>query len=330
MSLLTSQLLTAPAIWKRTENSQSAIRVFAIFNIASIDLLQRSNAPQTPEQSQLEHCLSIEDWTVAVIKGADERSPRSRHVLVLSGLLLGFEGQQRQGLSLALRKRLESAVVTAINLTLQDAHQANTAIDQSVIIALCQVVDLLGPAERMRLNYDLLLPALIWAPFFSSEGLYKGYFLSAIDPDVVEGTGKKFDWSSKSTSYAQLQKLATSPLITSLGPLSRLAATSIENIRVIKSLTGVLQDLFEFSRSLCLQWRHNKLCEIDMTEETAFLTEETLRTPTPLLWRVLRSTMFAIVIILRSYIGRVLSDSGVGRKEGMVSTADIHKRTNVM
>lgn len=265
-----------------------------------------------------------------MIKGADERSPRSRHVLVLSGLLLGFEGQRRQGLSLALRKRLESAVVTAVNLTLQDAHKANTAIGQSVIVALCQVVDLLEPTERMRLNYDQLLPALIWAPFFSSEGLYKGYFLSMIDSDVVEGAGKKFDWSSKSTSYAQLQKLATSPLITSLGPLSRLAATSVENIRVIKTLTGILQDLFEFSRSLCLQWRHNKLCEIDMTEEAAFLTEETLRTPTPLLWRVLRSTMFAIVIVLRSYMGRVLSDSGVGRKEGILSTADIPNCTNMI
>ncbi|KAL9045875.1 MAG: hypothetical protein Q9214_001157, partial [Letrouitia sp. 1 TL-2023] len=315
VTLLTSQLVIAPAIWRRPENLQSAIRVFAIFNTASIHLLQRSNAPRTLEQPQLEHGLSIEDWTVAVIKGADERSPRSRHVLVLCGLLLGFEGQQRQGLSSALRKKLESAVVTAINLSLQDAHQANSAIDQSVIIALCQVIDLLEPVERMRLNYDLLLPVLIWAPFFSPEGLYKGYFLSAIDFDVVEGVGKKFDWSSKSTSYVQLQKLATSPLITSLGSLSRLAATSIENIRVIKPLTGILQDLFEFSRSLCLQWRHNKLCEIDMTEETAFLTEETLRTPTPLLWRVLRSTMFAIVIVLRSYMGRILSDSGVGRKE---------------
>ena len=316
MSLLTSQLLSTPAIWNPPQNLQTAVRILALFNSASVRLLSTTvNANQPPpRQSQWGPNLGIEEWTTAVVKGADERSPRARHALVLGGLLLGFEGHDRRGLPAALRRKLESAAVKTINLTLQDARQRGVATDQAIVVALCQVFDLLDPAERMGLDCDLLLPTLVWAPFFSIEGLHRGYFLSTIDRDVVEGAGKKFDWSTKSTTYAQLQTIALSPIIESLGPLSRIAAISIENARDTNTLAGTLQDLFEFSRSLCLQWRQNKLCEIDPTEEVTYLTEETLRTPVPLLWRVLRSTMFAIVIMLRSYLGRVLSDQRLGMK----------------
>ena len=78
----------------------------------------------------------------------------------------------------------------------------------------------------------------------------------------------------------------------------------------------MITDLSAFTRSLCVQWRQNKLSEIDITEESMFLSEESLRTTIPLLWRVLNSSMYAIVIVLRSLLGRVLGDNRIPNEDG--------------
>lgn len=181
----------------------------------------------------------------------------------------------------------------------------------SIAMVLSHVFDLLSDAEKMNLNHDLLLPILYKASFFAKEGLYSGYFLSTIDADVVQSARTKFDWSAKSSTYVQCQRMATGPLIASLGGMSRLTAFSLENVRDVKLLFTMVKDLMAFTRTLCVQWRQNKLSETDITEEATFLSEETLRTTLPLLWRVLKSSMFAIVIVLRSLLGRVLGDARI-------------------
>lgn len=228
---------------------------------------------------------------------------------MLAGLLIGFEGRGQQSISRSLRRKLESATAKAVNLALQEGEATSELAADSIAMMLSHVFDLLSDAEKLNLNHDLLLPILYQAPFFSRGGLHSGYFLSTIDSDIVQSSGMKFDWSSKSSTYVQCQRMATGPLTASLGSLSRLIAFSVEHVQNVNLLSTVINDLSAFARSLSVQWRQNKLSEIDVTEETNFLSEDTLRSTLPLLWRILNSSMFAIVIVLRSLLGRVLGDA---------------------
>lgn len=227
---------------------------------------------------------------------------------VLAGLLAGFEGRGKQSGSVTLRRKLENAAVKAVNLALQEGEASNELAGNSICLMLSHIFDLLRDSEKADLTNDLLLPLLIHVPFFSREGLQHGYFLSKIDSDIVQKGDMMFDWSPKSSTYVQCQRMATGPLISSLGALSRLTAFCVENVRNADLLLTMITDLSAFTRSLCVQWRQNKLSEIDVTEESIHLTENSLSATIPLLWRVLKSTMFAVIIVLRSLLGRVLGE----------------------
>ena len=309
MTLLTSQLLSAPAIWQRPDGLRTTIRILGIFNSASLHVLQREEASIPRELLPQVTRPTKEEWAIAIIKGADDRSPRWRHLLVLGGLLLGFEGHYRQGLSTSLRGTLENAIVMAANLALEEVERGDELATSSITLVLGHVFDLLSHGHRDNINHDLLLPNLVQGPYFSKEGLYAGYLLSTMDADIVQADGSKFDWSAKSSTYVQLQRVASGPLMSSLGSLSRLTAVSVEKVQNINLLAAIMDDLSAFTRSLSIQWRQNKLSEIDITEEATFLTDETLKTCLPLLWRVLKSSMFAIVVVLGSLLGRTIGDS---------------------
>ena len=250
------------------------------------------------------------------MKGADDKSPRWRHLCVLAGLLIGFEGRGKQSVSKSLRRRLENATVKAVNLALQRGEASDELAGNSISIMLSHVFDLLSDNAKTNLRSDLLLPILVHAPFFSEEGLQHGYFISTIDSDVVQREGTQFDWSPKSSTYVQCHHMTTGPLIASLGSLSRLTAFCIENTTNTDLLSRMITDLSAFTRSLCVQWRQNKLSEIDVTEESIYLSVDSLKTTIPVLWRVLKSTMFAIVVILSSLLGRVLGDSRMPADSG--------------
>ncbi|KAL8738552.1 MAG: hypothetical protein Q9181_000659 [Wetmoreana brouardii] len=306
VALLTAHILSAPAIWGTSANLQMLARVIDVFSSSSGRLLRSEQTSHFPEPSDGQRNLSTNDWTAAIMKGTAEGSPWSRKVLVFTGLLQGFKIHGGHGLNMGQGTKLRVALVKAINLSLRSETQRSPITDLSMVVALSQVFDLLDVQEKTALDHDSLLPMLVWAIFSSSEGLHQGYFLSTIDADVIEGAGKKFDWSTKSHSYLQLQFTATGPLIAALGRLSRLMAFSVGRVKDVVLLVRILQILTEFSRSLSIQWRQNKLSEIDISEETVFLADETLRMPLPLLWRVLRSCLYAIIIILIPYTDRLL------------------------
>lgn len=309
VTLLTSQLLSAPSIWQNPDGLRTTIRILSIFNSAAMQLVHMEDIPKKDHPFAAQRGLGREDWVVAVVKGADDRSPRWRHLCVLAGLLIGFEGRGNQSISMSLRRKLEGATVKAVNMALQEREPSNELPGNSIAMILSSVFDLLSDNEQMNLDNNLLLPILIHAPLFSKEGLQYGYFLSTIDSDVVQKEGTKFDWSTKSCTYVQFERMTTGPLITSLGSLSRLTAFCVENVPNTDLLSIMITDLSAFTRSLCVQWRQNKLSEIDITEESIYLSEESLRATIPSLWHVLKSTMFAIVIVLRSLLGRVLGDN---------------------
>ena len=322
ITLLTSQLLSAPSIWQQPDGLRTTTHILSIFNSAANHLVQQDQKLPNPTSIAPQKGLDRETWAIAIVKGTDDRSPRWRHLCVLAGLLIGFEGQGRQSVSTSLRKNLESATVKAANLALQDGETAAGLAGDSVILMLSQVFDLLSFTEKLNLNHDLLLPLLYNAPLFSKSGLHSGYFLSTIDADIVQTQGSRFDWSSKSSTYVQCQRMATGPLIAALGSLSRLTAFSVERIQNMSLLSTMITDLAAFTRSLCVQWRQNKLSEIDVTEEAMFLSHETLEKTIPLLWNVLKSTMFAVVIILRSLLGRVLGDARMPAEGGKHSLSN--------
>ena len=284
------------------------MRMLSIFSSAAIHLVQQQEKSLISLPFPNQGVLGKEEWAIAVVKGADDRSPRWRHLCVLAGLLIGFEGRGQQNISRALRHKLEDAVVLAINVELEDSEIAVDIAGNSVTILLAHVFDTLSDAAKLSLKHDMLLPILYRAPLFMREGLHSGYFLSTIDADIVQVDAKKFDWSAKSSTYVQCQRMATGPLVASLGSLSRLTAFSVEHVQDVGLLSTMVSDLSAFTRSLSVQWRQNKLSEIDITEEAAFLSGESLGTTLPLLLNVLKSTMFAIVINLRSLLGRVLKD----------------------
>lgn len=311
VTLLTSQILTAPAVWDRPDGLRSCLRILGIFHSASVHKLQPEAAHNSPVQVTLRDGVPKEEWLKAVLDGADERSPRWRHVLVIGGLLLGFESHGRQGLSESLRKALEGALVKATNLTLQEAGNGPELGEHCLALVLNHSFELLSDFERGQLNYNALLPLLIRSLYFSTEGLESGYFLGTIDTDIIQVADKKFGWSAKSSTYLRSQRLSSRPLVSSMGPLSRLIAYAAANVTEPGLLRIMVNDMSAFTRTIIIQWRQNKLSEIDLSEEGIFLTDEALRVTLPSLWKVLKTTMFATVIILQAVIGRVLKDGAL-------------------
>ena len=251
--------------------------------------------------------MKREDWITAVVKGADNKSHRWKHMLVLGGLLTGFEGHKRHGLPSALRRTLETAMVKAANLALGETSPYEPSAS-SICTVLGQVFDLLRDSKKSQIHHHILLPLLIETVFFSKDGLHWGYFLGIMDMDVVQSTNNKFDWSSKSSTYIQIQKMASRPVIASLGALSRLAAFCLAKLQDVSMFLSTGEELLSFTRSLCVQWLRNKLSEADVTEESLHLSEDSLKTSLPLLWRVLKSALFSVVVLQSSIITRIMRE----------------------
>lgn len=242
-----------------------------------------------------------------MVKGLDDRTPRWQHLLIICGVLIGMEGQERLGLSRGLRTTLENAMVTAVNMALESPASAGSLGSESIVLALNHAFPLLSHGIANDLNYDGLLMIMVKA-MTTTEGYQEGYFLQAIDHDVKPMSGYRFDWSAKSPSFLQLQKIASKPLVSSMGPLSRLIAHAVENVRNPLLVMEAREHLLSFTTRLLERWQKNKLSEIDPSEEATFLMPETLRVTFPVLWQILKTTMFATVVILRSVIGRTLID----------------------
>ena len=241
---------------------------------------------------------------------------------MLGGLLLGFHGHDGLGLSLAYRRRLSEAIVKATNLALTEVEFGSEAdkelIAGSLLVTLSRVFDVLDDFDRTQLDHDNILPIFIDCLFFSPSGLQWGYFLGTMDKDVVQSAGDKFAWSIASSTYIQMQKLASGPILATMGSNARMIAYCIDHITNAGLLPMLLDDILKFTRSLAVQWRQNKLSELDIADEDAFLEEKTLKTSLPLLWQVLKSTMFASITILRAVLCRILGDQVGPHGDGMV------------
>ncbi|KAL9107269.1 MAG: hypothetical protein Q9227_007811 [Pyrenula ochraceoflavens] len=304
------RILQAPAIWKRRLSLADCRAIFSLFYTASSRLADGTSQWQSAGPYGTPARLSIEEWVKAIVRGADEHSPRWRHVLAIGGLLLGFERQDHQPmLPSTVRYKLESALVQAVNLALANTTGIDDTEALAIVFVLNNTFHLLSDAERSQLQYEHLLPVLISATFSSNEGLQNAYFLGAMDRDVVQIQGRKiFCWSPTCHSFKAISDLQSKPLVTSLGPMARLISHAIEHVSSPQIVSDALKELHVFSRAMIIQWRQNKLSEIDPSEEKAYLDADTLSNTLPRLWRLLRITLFTQLIILRSVLGRLLGD----------------------
>ncbi|KAL1643949.1 hypothetical protein SLS58_004624 [Diplodia intermedia] len=318
IQLLVSQLLSAPAIWERPDGLRTCRGVMSLFHSAALSILQHERdaregtaKPPLPGQMPVGGGMSTEDWATAVVRGADDRSPRWKHLLVLGGLLLGSGAEEDCRLPSGVEAKLQGALVQATNLALLHVRDGDELGAHCIALVLNHTFPVLSETEKAQVDYDHLLPVLIGAAFFSNEGFQSAYFLGTVDPDVVEEADQKLNWSAQSSSFHQIQRITTRPLMASMGPFSRLVAHTVENVRDPWLIQTMMDDLAGFARALTLQWRQNKLSAVDLFEESQYLHLETIRTTSPLLWRILKNALFATVIILRGTLGRMLGDSAL-------------------
>ncbi|EMC99023.1 hypothetical protein BAUCODRAFT_573282 [Baudoinia panamericana UAMH 10762] len=317
VTLLTSQLLSSPAVWADPQGLRTCTQCLSAFHSAAQTLTRHERALReqgTPPRSSepLEATLSKDDWIRAVVSGADEHSPRWRHLIVIGGLLLGFDAVEDATLPRSARRTLEHGLIVAVNAALEDMTQDDELGQQTLTMVLNHCFPIIADYEKSTLDYDRLLPVLMRSTFHASEGLRSAYFLGTVDADVMAVSQTQFGWRERSPSFQRIQTALRSPLVASLGPLSRLIGHVVEHIRESWLLTAVLDDLEGFARTLYMQWRHIKLSEIDPSEEHVYLDTETLSTTTPALWRLLKSILFATVIIMRSILSRGLSENPFG------------------
>jgi len=285
-----------------------------VFHSAAIKCHQRELAHHDIQESpssirpHVESHLPLNDWITAVLKGADQHSAPDHHLLAIGGLIVGLTTRDNDLMSSNIPYTLRSAFVKAVNLALVEAPADDDAAHGAICLALNHAFTHLSDVDRSTLDYDRLLPVLMTSTFHSPHGLRSGYFLGAADADLQQVSTQQFNWPSESPSYQQIESIIKGPLVSSLGPLSRLIAHTIDHVHDPWLVLSAVEDLSDFSKRLGTQWRQNKLSEIDASEENVFLHEEARTSTVPTLWRLLRSTLFAIVIILRSATGRVVGD----------------------
>ncbi|KIW80275.1 hypothetical protein Z517_06890 [Fonsecaea pedrosoi CBS 271.37] len=306
ITLLTTQLLSNDILYPTPTDVARCRQVFSVFYTAVLRLIEDKHSFA---QEHTRSNLTVTEWTTAVVHGANDKSPRWRHTLLLGALLLAFRSKDFEGLASGLKNKLEVALVLASNLALEQ-KDAEPNCELAVVFVLNHTFPLLAEVHQRQINYDLLLPILIDATFFSREGLEHGYWLGVIDYDVRPSSGpeQKFNWTANSTSFRKVTEIKSRNLVSALGPLSRLVAHSIENVQDRSLIVFAMNRLAEFSRTLATSWRQNKLSEVDIKEEAQCLDQETTTKTFPVLLQVLRDTMFSIVISLRSVLGRLLCD----------------------
>ncbi|KAK8089990.1 hypothetical protein PG997_004951 [Apiospora hydei] len=230
ISLLTSHLLTARAIW----GSPSPV-----YNTAALHVQRNEaeNAKLKWGQQPVGSGVRCDAWARAVAKGADDRSERWKHLLVLTGTLMGMESEDRRALSRGLRATLEQAVVTAANLALETINRRVVPTGElgsnAAMLALAYVFPVLSDHHKQMLNCDSVLPAAVRA-MIGPEGFQNGDFLRSISAGNV--AGHETFYRASPSSFAQVQQLEARPLPQNMGPLSRLTAFAVYVFTYLTSL----------------------------------------------------------------------------------------------
>ncbi|KAI3344128.1 hypothetical protein F4824DRAFT_34510 [Ustulina deusta] len=307
LSLLTSHFLVARSIWQQPDGLHTCLRIISIFNTAAINVRRNEldNANLPVGQPPVGSGVRAEDWARAIAKGLDDRSSRWQHTLVLAGILMGMEGEDRRSLSWSLRSTLEQAVATAANLALEDNSRTGVLGRGAVVLALTYAFPLLSGANKALLNGNALLPAVVEA-MLGDEGFQHGEFIHAVEHDITPA--RILEWPANSSSVNRIRQLESRPLAQNMGPLSRLGVFAVEHAGDSNIVLRVQDDLLSFTAGVLGKWEHCALSLVDLSVESAKLSLEMLQGPWPMLWQLLKKIMFAVVSTLQPIVGRCLLD----------------------
>lgn len=171
-------------------------------------------------------------------------------------------------------------------------------------MVLTHAIRSLSDKAKLQINYDALLPAIIKSIYFSHEGFQSGYFLAAIDHDMVL-TDWKLTWPSKSNSFLELQERTARPLFVSMSNLANLAGSAIKATHDVRSVHALLDSIQQFSHSVASQWKTNRLSSVPMPEEVRLVDEQSLKVTIPVVWQILKLVLFTTIIILQGLITRI-------------------------
>ncbi|KAI1822305.1 peroxin 8 [Xylaria intraflava] len=307
LSLLTSHFLTARSIWGQPDGLRACFRVLSVYNTAVSRVRQNEldNANLLRGQPPFGSGVCTEAWARAVAKGLDDRSGRWQHTLVLTGILMGMQGEDGSSLSWSLRSTLEQAVVAASNMALEGNTQTGELGRAAVVLALTYSFPLLSEAHKAQLNGNLLLPAVV-DTMLGDEGFQRGEFIRAIDLDLAPA--RNTGWAADSPSVGRIQNLESRPLARNMGPLARLGAFAVEHAGNSNTILAIQDQLLSFTTGLLEKWGHCALSQVDLSVESIKLSAELLQGPWPMLWQLFKKIVFAVVALSQPIMGRCLLD----------------------
>ncbi|KIH90595.1 peroxisomal membrane protein [Sporothrix brasiliensis 5110] len=354
VTLLTSHFLTAPAIWgplagpAATASSESAaqtcFRVVSVFNTAGLHVRRHELEEAAAHRAGLAGSAAYrrgvkedrrpgsEDWARAVAQGADGKSPRWRHLLVLVGVLLGLGGgdktspqkqaQTQETLSRSRRAALEQGVVAAANLALAEHHHPEDpehAVSRyAVVMGLNYALSLLSEHARANLQTDALLPAIadVLAGPFGFDG---GRIVEAVARDPLVSLqpppNSGLHWPEASGSFQHLRRRETQQalsIVASAGPLATMAAFAVERAASPQAVLVVLDALLALADSAGARWTAARILHrpalAPAEGAAALLSAETAQTTWPLLWQHLKKILYTAAVVLQAIVGRSLLD----------------------
>ncbi|KAL2111923.1 hypothetical protein VUR80DRAFT_9035 [Thermomyces stellatus] len=309
LAVLTSELLIAPAIWHRRDGLTTSYRIISVYHTAARHVRQPDEA-SLPGGRQPGR-LGCDDWTKGVVKGADARSNRWQHLLMLTGILMGMQGNDApKSLSSGLRNTLEEAVVKAANLALERPMQDGPVAAASISVALGFALPLLSESHLSSIHSDALLPNAVWT-LTGEEGFLEGHFLSTINNGLSRthhGDREVIHWPATSTSFHQIQQLDRKPLVAGMGATAKLIMHAIRHARDPITVLEAQDALLEFSRQILDKWQACVLSEVELKTEGERFTPETLQATWPLVWSLLTKVLYSVVAALQALMARCLLD----------------------
>ncbi|KAF3915280.1 hypothetical protein AA313_de0201103 [Arthrobotrys entomopaga] len=276
VSLLTTQILAAPALWNSPDLVSVCQAVFDIFRLSTGERVREST-----------RAISLNDWIEAVINGADSRVPRWKHALASGGILAAFDANDAR-LPFTTRSNLEAHLLEVVNLHFE--FLTSGIETQSCVLAISNTYRILSEDAKYMINYAALTGAVLPAMFLSSEGYQTGDFLRQIDRGIPSAKRP-----SKVTAPFSLKDFLARPFVRNMGGLAKLAATSMDSSANAETINGALSVLATYSRSLVSIWCETQLSTLP---DNAIISQDPVQTNTAQLWQLLKASLFSTVVVL--------------------------------
>ncbi|EIW81326.1 hypothetical protein CONPUDRAFT_144146 [Coniophora puteana RWD-64-598 SS2] len=259
-------------------------------------------------------------WATAIIRGFE-----GGHAIVrlacCSGLLLGLEDVHKRlpPKQRDVKARAEDELVMIVADVIDVFYSADpwgrefqpdTEAGEVDARSLCTLVMaqglLLVPAEKFA---ALPLPSLLHFSAMTIDNAFQsGTFLSSLPSSALRTPEGRLFISSSAPVSESLRKLAASPVISSMGSLSKLCATTLAHLidrRENLALPQVLQT-FEALRELCARvesdWRASALSEISSEDDIAPETREL----TSAIWSLLKILLFTTIMVTEAGLSAVV------------------------